>query len=163
MNTPAQPVARALDDLDSPTAERLRGLNRLLGRIYGDQVLISTLLLRRGHEEDSIAVLKRRFLDRYLGEFTAALVGFFTEVLSANRCLVLRRRYGLEGRTPPTLAEVGRELGVSRERVRQLQVTAVRRLRSRLCRERIEGLADAVARSILERGISPSPGRRTEE
>jgi RNA polymerase primary sigma factor len=34
---------------------------------------------------------------------------------------VLVRRYGLDGRDPPTLAELAAELGLSRERVRQLQ------------------------------------------
>jgi len=34
---------------------------------------------------------------------------------------VLVRRYGLDGEKPATLAELSEELGVSRERVRQLQ------------------------------------------
>jgi len=37
-----------------------------------------------------------------------------------QRC-VLVRRYGLDGKEPATLAELSEELGVSRERVRQLQ------------------------------------------
>ena len=42
---------------------------------------------------------------------------------------VLLRRYGLEGGDPATLRELSEELGVSRERVRQLQREAERRLR----------------------------------
>jgi len=45
---------------------------------------------------------------------------------------VLVRRYGLDGREPATLAQLGNELGVTRERVRQLQHNAERRLRGRL-------------------------------
>jgi RNA polymerase primary sigma factor len=41
---------------------------------------------------------------------------------------VLVRRYGLDDREPATLAEVGDELGISRERVRQLQREAERML-----------------------------------
>ena len=41
---------------------------------------------------------------------------------------VLVRRYGLDDRDPATLAELGAELGVARERVRQLQRNAERRL-----------------------------------
>jgi RNA polymerase primary sigma factor len=42
---------------------------------------------------------------------------------------VLVRRYGLDGKEPATLAELSEELGVSRERVRQLQCEAERVLR----------------------------------
>jgi RNA polymerase primary sigma factor len=41
---------------------------------------------------------------------------------------VLVRRYGLDDREPATLAELSKELGISRERVRQLQRNAERRL-----------------------------------
>ncbi|MBK8480601.1 MAG: sigma-70 family RNA polymerase sigma factor [Proteobacteria bacterium] len=43
---------------------------------------------------------------------------------------VLSRRFGLGGKEAQTLEEVGRDLGITRERVRQLQVRALRRLRS---------------------------------
>lgn len=47
-----------------------------------------------------------------------------------ERCRqVVIRRYGLDGREPATLAEIGGELGVTKERVRQLQHEAERRLK----------------------------------
>jgi RNA polymerase primary sigma factor len=49
---------------------------------------------------------------------------------------VLVRRYGLDDRESATLAELSDELGVTRERVRQLQRNAERRLRGRLVSER---------------------------
>lgn len=42
---------------------------------------------------------------------------------------ILCRRFGLDGRGPVQLEVVARELGISRERVRQLQVEAIKRLR----------------------------------
>ncbi|SRR5579884_3429790 len=42
---------------------------------------------------------------------------------------VLSLRFGLEGGTPKTLEEVGAELGITRERVRQLETRALRELR----------------------------------
>jgi RNA polymerase primary sigma factor len=42
---------------------------------------------------------------------------------------VLSLRFGLEGGTPRTLEEVGAELGITRERVRQLETRALRELR----------------------------------
>jgi RNA polymerase primary sigma factor len=43
---------------------------------------------------------------------------------------VLTMRFGLEGQIPRTLEEVGTELGITRERVRQLESRALRELRS---------------------------------
>jgi RNA polymerase primary sigma factor len=43
---------------------------------------------------------------------------------------LLVRRYGLEGHPPQTLEEIGQVLGVTRERVRQLETRALRELRA---------------------------------
>jgi RNA polymerase primary sigma factor len=43
---------------------------------------------------------------------------------------VLARRFGLDGHSPQTLEEVGAGLGITRERVRQLESRALRELRS---------------------------------
>ncbi len=50
--------------------------------------------------------------------------------LNPRMRLVLARRFGLDGQTPQTLEQVGSELGVTRERVRQLESKALRELRS---------------------------------
>jgi RNA polymerase nonessential primary-like sigma factor len=42
---------------------------------------------------------------------------------------VLARRFGLRGHEMSTLEEVGEEIGLTRERVRQIQVDALKRLR----------------------------------
>jgi RNA polymerase primary sigma factor len=42
---------------------------------------------------------------------------------------VLMRRYGLGGLEPATLAELADELGISRERIRQIQREAVQTLK----------------------------------
>ena len=44
--------------------------------------------------------------------------------------LVVERRFGLNGQHPQTLEEVGQTLGITRERVRQLEARALRELRS---------------------------------
>ncbi len=49
--------------------------------------------------------------------------------LNPRMRLVLARRFGLDGQTPKTLEQVGSELGITRERVRQLESRALRELR----------------------------------
>lgn len=44
---------------------------------------------------------------------------------------VILLRYGLNGDEPKTLEEVGRELEVTRERVRQIEASALAKLRKR--------------------------------
>lgn len=72
---------------------------------------------------------------------TAALTALFRERadlvsvlddLAANERRVLRRRFGLEGNEPQTLEAIGRELGLTRERVRQIEGAALRKLRALL-------------------------------
>jgi len=52
--------------------------------------------------------------------------------LSPKQSEVLSRRFGLRGHDPATLEEVGREVGLTRERVRQIQVEALRRLKDKI-------------------------------
>ncbi|MFT5392695.1 MAG: RNA polymerase nonessential primary-like sigma factor [Gammaproteobacteria bacterium] len=55
--------------------------------------------------------------------------------LTPNQRAVVESRFGLHGRDIATLEEVGHELGVTRERVRQIQIEALKRLRKILDRE----------------------------
>ena len=55
--------------------------------------------------------------------------------LNAKQRAVVVRRFGLHGREIATLEEVGNEIGVTRERVRQIQIEALKRLRQILERE----------------------------
>jgi RNA polymerase primary sigma factor len=50
--------------------------------------------------------------------------------LSDQERQVLQLRFGLEGQERHTLAEIGRQLDVSRERVRQVELKALRKLRN---------------------------------
>ena len=52
------------------------------------------------------------------------------ERLNPRMKYVVLRRFGLDGRPPQTLEEVGNDLGVTRERVRQLETRALRELRT---------------------------------
>lgn len=55
--------------------------------------------------------------------------------LSDKQRAVVERRFGLHGRERATLEEVGNEIGVTRERVRQIQIDALRKLRETMERQ----------------------------
>lgn len=70
------------------------------------------------------------------------LQGSLTEWLSElsdKQREVIARRFGLLGYEMSTLEEVGREIGLTRERVRQIQVEALKRLRSIMEKEGLSG------------------------
>jgi len=64
-----------------------------------------------------------------------SLIGDVDKVLSTlepREADIIRLRFGLEGRDPQTLEEVGEQIGITRERVRQLQEQAIRQLRKNM-------------------------------
>lgn len=87
----------------------------LLDTIPDEQNPDPSLLL----EDDDV----QRHIDTWLGQ------------LNDKQRAVVERRFGLYGREIETLEEVGNEIGVTRERVRQIQIEALRRLRQILERE----------------------------
>lgn len=56
-------------------------------------------------------------------------LGVWIASLNDRQRDVLRRRFGLDGTPVQTLADIGRDLGISRERARQIQEDGLRRLR----------------------------------
>lgn len=80
------------------------------------------------------------------GEFQSSemedcISGWMME-LSEKQREVLSRRFGLNGYDSDTLENVGREIGLTRERVRQIQIEALKRLKIIMSRE-------GVARDVL--------------
>jgi RNA polymerase primary sigma factor len=56
-------------------------------------------------------------------------------LLDQRERFIIFQRFGLDGARPRTLEEVGKKLGVTRERIRQLQVIALMKLRRALSRK----------------------------
>jgi len=69
-------------------------------------------------------------IERYVGEWLAEL--------TERQRLVIERRYGLNGNDVAALDELASELRVSRERIRQIQVEALDKLRGRIARKGFE-------------------------
>lgn len=79
------------------------------------------------HNTDPAEILQDEDVQRHLVTWLAQL--------NDKQRAVVERRFGLNGRETATLEEVGNEIGVTRERVRQIQIEALKRLRRILERE----------------------------
>jgi RNA polymerase primary sigma factor len=58
------------------------------------------------------------------------------DAIDEREATVLKLRFGLDGKEPLTLKQIGEEIGLTRERVRQIEVEALRKLNQRMLDER---------------------------
>lgn len=123
-----EPSAEEIADLlDKPVGDvkRMLGLNERIASVDtpisqdSDKSLLDTI--PDVHVSDPSELLQdsdmKTSISEWLGE------------LSEKQREVVARRFGLRGYETSTLEEVGREIGLTRERVRQIQVEALKRLR----------------------------------
>ena len=111
-----------LDELDSLLRQALTTssldapVNGEEGRSFlGDLIADSSL-------DEPLDIVEQRIHHEQLGRWLSHL--------SEQEQHVLRMRFGLEGNERHTLAEIGRLMEVSRERVRQVELKALRKLRN---------------------------------
>lgn len=77
--------------------------------------------------------------EKAIYELLRGHVGEFLEILAPREQKILKMRFGLEDGKTHTLEEVGKEFGVTRERIRQIEAKALEKLRKH---ERSEQLKD---------------------
>ena len=63
------------------------------------------------------------------------------EGLTPREAKVLRMRYGIGMNNEHTLDEVGKQFDVTRERIRQIEAKAIRKLKHESCAERLRAYA----------------------
>ncbi len=76
-------------------------------------------------EDPDVVPLEDAMMAEMLGEKLRETL----DALGERESRILRLRYGLDDGRPRTLAEVGEVFGLTRERIRQIEARAIRRLR----------------------------------
>ncbi|MGJ8681261.1 RNA polymerase sigma factor RpoS [Paraglaciecola sp.] len=123
----AEEIAEALDKPVADVSKMLR-LNERITSVdtpiggENDKVLLDVIADDRGHGPEE---------DLQDSDVKVNIIKWL-EDLNPKQREVLARRFGLMGYEPSTLEDVGVEIGLTRERVRQIQVEALRRLRDML-------------------------------
>jgi len=112
----AEVVGKSVQDVAElfRVSERVDSLDALDA---GERALIGTIQDGDDGANEPAAVIG--------SERLADLIGRLNE----RQRLVLQRRFGLDGTPVQSLADIGRDLGISRERARQIQEEGLRRLR----------------------------------
>ena len=118
----SEAMGMPLDELDGLLRQALT-TSSLDAPVSGDEgrSFLGDLIADSDDEEPLDKVergIHQEQLDRWLGH------------LSEQERQVLQLRFGLDGEERQTLAEIGRRLDVSRERVRQVELKALRKLRN---------------------------------
>ena len=133
----AEELAKAMD----MTVERVREIQRMAQEP-------ASLESPVGEEEDSSlgdfvadenAEAPGKAADRAM---VAQQINLALKSLTPREERVIRLRFGLDDGRPRTLEEVGRDFGVTRERVRQIEAKAIRKLHSRKCLTLLNGLIE---------------------
>ncbi|HTG00608.1 MAG TPA: sigma-70 family RNA polymerase sigma factor [Nitrospirota bacterium] len=108
---------------------RIRALSQITQETYSLDMLISgegddTLkdILNDDNAPSPTAASDERLRKQYLGEWISQL--------PATERSVIEMRYGLNRTTPRTLDSIGKQFGITRERVRQIENQAIRKLRT---------------------------------
>lgn len=119
--------------LDKPVADviRMLGLNERVTSLdvpignASDRTVVDTI--SDVHESNPAEIMQQNDINENLDHWL--------DDLSEKQREVLSRRFGLRGHEVSTLEEVGKAIGLTRERVRQIQVEALRRMRGILEKE----------------------------
>jgi RNA polymerase nonessential primary-like sigma factor len=107
-HTPVDSLDALYDDVDRPLMEQISPEHQLP--------------MAKSIEENDLNNMMEQWLDS----------------LSEKHRVILAKRFGLRGEEPQTLEEVGKVIGLTRERVRQLQIEALKILREKMRRHNLK-------------------------
>ncbi len=129
----AEEVAENLD-LPLKDVQNILGLSEQLSTVESSTLDKDKMLQETVADDkqlDPSSVLQREEVQACLNDWLA--------MLNDKQRQVVEQRFGLNGDDVATLEEVGERIGVTRERVRQIQVEALKKLRKILEKEGVSG------------------------
>lgn len=117
-------------------AERMGTTAAKIEELYQYRMDVASLEMKVGDDENAILeefIEAENTVSPEMSAIQCALkesVGkMLTEKLSEREAFVIKYRFGIDGHVPETLEDIGKKLGVSRERVRQIERGAMMKLR----------------------------------
>ncbi|HAD09636.1 MAG TPA: RNA polymerase sigma factor RpoS [Porticoccaceae bacterium] len=108
-------------------SERVGSIDHAMGE--DGRALVDSLVDLEGETPEAVAE----------GDDMSSALEQLLNKLTAKQQDVLARRFGLRGHETATLEEVGKAVGLTRERVRQIQLEALAQLRDSLTKRGIDG------------------------
>jgi len=146
LNTCLKVISELSEELDRlPTEEEIarrwnkpvRKVRKLLG--HDSRTCSADIVVGQGEELTMMDVLPdRRESDPAVSHQEKDILGHledWLDRLTDKQGEILARRFGLRGFESSTLEDVGREIGLTRERVRQIQIEALKKLRQMIEQE----------------------------
>jgi RNA polymerase primary sigma factor len=116
LNASVKKVKNALSIVRLPIS-----LDMPLGEGGEEDFTLLDVLSKKGTED-----IERELIEETIHEELESML----DVLDEREKEIIKMRYGLNGEEPRTLEEVGEKLGISRERVRQLEQRALKKLKA---------------------------------
>jgi len=116
LNTSVKKVKNALSIVRLPIS-----LDMPLGEGGEEDFTLLDVLSKKGTED-----IERELIEETIHKELESML----DVLDDREKEIIKMRYGLSGEEPKTLEEAGEKLGISRERVRQLEQRALKKLKA---------------------------------
>jgi RNA polymerase primary sigma factor len=116
LNTSVKKVKNALSIVRLPIS-----LDMPLGEGGEEDFTLLDVLSKKGTED-----IEKELIEETIHKELESML----DVLDEREKEIIKMRYGLDGKEPKTLEEVGEKLGISRERVRQLEQRALKKLKA---------------------------------
>ena len=125
-----EPVAKEISDVMGLSERKVRELQIIAQPIVSWEATLAewekTGAYPKWFLEDHSLSLEEQNIDR---DLLHDAVSEFMAKLKPNEQLILRLSFGFDGSDPQTIYEIGRLFGVTRERVRQIEVKALKKLK----------------------------------